>query len=711
MTNQNSSPDASELKNPDTGLSSSPFRLMPLLLEIGTEEIPARFLPPALELLKQNSENLFKEYLVDFADVMAYATPRRLALFIKGVHHQQKDIIKEIFGPSKKAAYDENGLPTKAAVGFANAQGVDVSQLVIKSKDKGEYVAAVIQQKGVPVKELLPEMLEKIVLSLHFQKSMRWGSGRLRFVRPIRWILALYGEETIPLDVDGMRGGNTTKGHRFLSPGTLPIKEISSYMNRLAKSYVIVSQDERKKLISEGIERLSSTVKGNVVRDEELLNTVTYIVEYPVPVLCEFPAHYLSLPKELLITVMKDHQKYFAVEDDDGKLKNYFIVISNTRNENSVAVRTGAERVIKARFEDARFYYEDDLSLPVDSRVEDLKKVTFHDRLGTLFDKTRKIVKLSVFLSGRLLPSRRQEIERAAWLCKTDLVTGVVGEFPELQGVMGGYYALHCSEDRSVAAAIAQHYLPSHSGDRTPDTDEGSVISIADKMDNIVSFFGINITPTGSEDPFALRRQALAVISILAEKGYDISLNRIIGKAIKNAAGKGMPPTLPDDVLNFFKQRIEHFFAAQGHDSDAIQSVLRLAGDVPLVSLSARVSAVEEFKAHPGYNEFLLAAKRINNIIPKAGLPALKKPLLTEKQEKDLCKGIFDIRHKVDRLVKDREYYKALSMLATLTALISNFFEKVLVMDKRDDVRLNRLALLKEIWDMASGIADFSRLL
>lgn len=678
------------------------------LLEIGTEEIPARFLPPAITMLKENTEAILNEYLIEYSDIRTYATPRRLALLVKGMRQTQKDRIREIFGPSKKAAFDEKGKPTKAAIGFANSQGIDVSDLTVKTKDKGEYVVAVIHQKGVAVKELLPEALKKIILSLHFQKSMRWGNGRLRFVRPIHWILALHDGEAVQFDIDGIQSGSATKGHRFLSPGYFVIRDIPSYVHLLANNYVIVDQDERRRIISEGITRLASSVKGKAVKDEGLLDTVTYLAEYPIAVLCEFPADYLGLPRELLTTVMKGHQKYFGIEDEAGNLKNYFIAISNTKDENSGTVRVGAERVIKARFEDARFYYGADLGKPLQSRMEGIKKVTFHDKLGTLYEKTEKIVKLSSFLSERLFPEKRHSIERAGWLCKTDLITGVVGEFPELQGLMGGYYALSHGENKEVADAIAEHYLPSHSGDRLPETDEGSIISLADKADNIVSFFGIGITPTGSEDPFALRRQALAVILILIRKSYNISLNEIIGKAVENIGNTS--PSLSGDALNFFIQRIESLFSSQGHDIDIIQSVLNLSGNMPLSRLIERMRAIKEFKALAGYNEFLLAMKRVNNIIPKTDLPALKRELLMEPQEKTLYNNTMHIKSIVHKLLEEKEYHKALSLLSTLTGSINNFFDNIMVMDNREDIRLNRLALLIETWNAASCVADFSKL-
>lgn len=696
-------------QNPDaTGYQPIVTRHSSLLLEIGTEEIPARFLPPALTMLRENTGSLFNEYLIGFSDIKTYATPRRLTVMVKGIPAMQRDRIKEVYGPSKKAAFDEAGDPTRAATGFAQSQGVNVADLVIKNKDKGEYVAAVIKQEGVAVKHLLPEVLKRIVLSLNFPKSMRWGNSSLRFVRPIHWILTLFDGEAITFEIDAIRSGNITKGHRFLSPGSFTIKEIPTYIHLLENNYVVIDQDERRRMIERGIGNLASSVEGKALRDEELLDTVTHLVEYPTPVLCEFPPDYLRLPKELLITVMKDHQKYFAVEDEDGRLKNHFIVVSNTKDENAETIRTGAERVIKARFEDARFYYEEDVGKPLEARVEDLRRVTFHDKLGSLYDKTERIVALASFLAEKLSPGKKKWIEKAARLSKTDLITGVVGEFPELQGLMGRYYALNDGEEREVAEAILQQYLPAHSGDRLPETDEGSILSLSDKIDNVVSFFAIGLTPTGSEDPFALRRQALAVIAILMEKRCNITLKEMIQKAAEGVVEARS--SLTSEVLNFFMQRLEPLLSSQNVDADVVQSVIHLVNSVPLCEIKERIQAIRGFTADAGYNGFLLAVKRICNIIPGTEVPELSRDLLLEPQEKTLATEILNIRPVLRRFVVERKYYEAIMLLSTLTSFVNDFFDRVLVMDKRDEVRLNRFALLKEIWSMASLIADFSKL-
>ncbi len=684
--------------------------LSSLLLEIGTEEIPARFLSPAMSMLRENTESIFEEYSIGFSEIKTYATPRRLALVVKGVPPFQKERVKEVYGPAKKAAFDESGAPTKAAKGFAQSQGVEVADLVIKKKDKGEYVVAVIRQKGVAVKDLLHEVLRRIILSLTFPKSMRWGNGNLRFARPIHWIVSLFSGETIVFEIDGIKSGNITKGHRFLSPGSFVIKEIASYIHLLENNYVILDPAERRRKIESGIDNLASSVEGSPVMDEGLLNTVTFIVEYPVPVLCSFPSDYLALPKELLITVMKDHQKYFAVGDADGRLKNFFIVISNTKDENSDTIRTGAERVIKARFEDARFYYEEDIKKPLHARIEDLKRVTFHDKLGSLYDKTSRVVRLASFLSERFCPGGKQDIVRAAWLCKTDLLTGVVGEFPELQGLMGKYYAMHDGERKDVAEAILEHYQPAYSGDKLPESGGGCIVAISDKIDNVVSFFAVGLTPTGSEDPFALRRQALGVISVLMEKGYDVSLKSLVLEAAGGLASG--TPDVTKEVLAFFVQRLEQLLSSQGHDIDIILSVIHFVESegVSLSGVRERLLAIKSFKNESGYNKFLLAVKRINNIISTATDVKMRKDLLTAEQEKILFENVMNTEPAVGALLGEKNYFDALKALSALTESINNFFDNVLVMDKREDIKLNRLALLRTIGSMVSKIADLSKL-
>jgi glycyl-tRNA synthetase beta chain len=683
----------------------------PVLLEIGSEEIPSRFLPSALSDLKSLAAGIFDERRITFAEISTFATPRRLALLVKGVAAKQLDMVKEVFGPSRKVAYDENGLPTKAAEGFAQSVGLKTSDLVIRSKGKGEYVAAVIEEKGVETSLLLPEMLKKIVLSLRFPKSMRWGDGNLFFARPIHWILAVYGPETVHFEIEGIKSGNITRGHRFLSPASFQVKDAEAFMNVLANNYVILDQDKRRDLVKKGINSLAAAAKGLPVIDDALLDTVTFLVEFPVPVLCGFNAEYLKLPKELLISVMKDHQKYFAVQDSDGNLINGFVVISNTRVDNAETVRMGAERVIRARFDDAKFYFHEDRKRSLAERVEELRHVTFHDRLGSLYEKTGRVAAIASFLSEKINPSVKEAIERAAHLSKADLITGVVREFPELQGIMGKYYALHDKEREEVALALEEQYLPGSFGGKLPETDPGALLSLSDKIDNIASFFSMGLIPTGSEDPFALRRQALGIVSIVLEKGYGVSVRQAFGEALNHLGhikGGGDPL---QSIISFMEQRIEFVFSSMGYKQDLIKSVLYLSSTVPLRNIAERIEALKGFKEDTDFSDFLLAVKRIHNIVPKGKLSPVREELFVLEEETNLFSASVTAREVVSSLIRGNRFSDALRRLSEITAPVNSFFDKVLVMDKQEEIKQNRLSLLKELWETAYSLADFSRLL
>lgn len=681
-----------------------------LLLEIGTEDLPARFIPPSIRQMKENTARLLSESHIKFNEIKTYGTPRRLAFIAEGVARMQEDSIREVFGPSRKAAFDEKGTPTRAATGFAQSQGVSVENLVIKHREKREYVVAVIEEKGMHVKEVLPEILKKIVLSIHLPKSMRWADKTVRFARPIRWLLALLDKEIIRFDIDGIESSNLTMGHRFLSPASFQIKEIPSYRKLLGNNCVIVDPGERKRVIIEKTEGLLAPSGERLVEDEELLDIVVNLVEYPVPVVAAFPREYLDLPKELLITVMKGHQKYFAVEDKDGNITNHFVVISNTSEENAETVKIGGERVIKARFEDARFYFEEDRKRRLFERIEDLRKVTFQESLGNIFEKAARIASIAEFLADKLFPSAKEDLTRAAWLAKTDLITGVVREFPELQGVIGKYYALLDGEKKEIADALEEHYMPVHSGGKLPQTDAGALLGIADKIDNISAFFSVGLIPTGSEDPFALRRQALGIIAILLEKGYSLTLKELTGKALNALAHEENLPEIGEKILQFLENRLETVFTDRGYSPDLIQSIATVSCDIELKELQERLEALRDFKEAPGYNDFLTAMKRVNNIVPNTAIPPLRTDLLAEEPEKNLKEKLDSVTLELPGLLQSRKYNDAIRLLASLTEPVNNFFDKVLVMDKNEEIRTNRLSLLKEIWDRVSQIADFSKL-
>ncbi|MBI5640619.1 MAG: glycine--tRNA ligase subunit beta [Nitrospirae bacterium] len=690
--------------------NTDPEQTLPLLLEIGTEEIPSRFLPWAISELNNIASTLFAEYRISCREISTYATPRRLSLLVAGVPSVQGDIVKEVFGPSKSVAFDEQGNPTKAAIGFAASLNIRPSDLVIKKKGKGDYVAAVIEEKGLETKTILPELLEKIINSLRFPKAMRWGHGSFTFVRPIHWFVTLFGAEVIPIEIDGIKSGNTTRGHRFLSPAAFQIREISSYMSLLENNFVILDQEKRRTLILRGLDDLASQARGQAVHDEDLLDIVNYLIEYPSPVLCGFSAEYLKLPKELLITVMKDHQKYFAVQDGKGDLMNNFIVISNTLDENSETVRTGAERVIRARFDDANFYFHDDRKKTLNDRVEELKQVTFHDELGSLFAKAERLASNAAFLAERLNPGISEKLVRAAWLAKTDLITGVVREFPELQGIMGRYYAVLDGEDRLIPQALEEQYLPKSFGAKLPETEMGALLSLADRIDNIAAFFSIGLVPTGSEDPFALRRQAMGVIAVMIDRKLAITLKELCEKAIQNLSGIKVKENALESILAFMEQRIEFILSSMGYAQDLIRSVLSLAHISPMASVRERLDALTKFRAEAVFPDFLMAIKRVNNIVPKSPLPEIRPDLLQQEEEKNLYSSFSETQDRMAKLISEGDFPAALSVFAGMTGPINAFFDKVLVMDKQEEVKLNRLSLLKALWETAASISDFSKL-
>ncbi len=691
-----------------------------LLFEIGIEEVPARFLPQTIENLKGMAGQKFSESGIPFGEIKVFATPRRLALLAADLPENQPDRTREVFGPPEKMAFDKDGNPTKALTGFAGGLGLKPEQLVVREKNSGRYMAAVIEEKGSPLKDVLPGLLKDMALSLPFPKSMRWGSGNMRFVRPIRWITALFDSETLLLDMDGIKSGNVTRGHRFLSPGTFQIKDGGAYEKTLQANFVIVDQDKRRESILADLQRLAETVGGHPVVAEGLLSTVVYLVEYPVGMLCEFPSEYLELPEELLITVMQDHQKYFAIKDGKDKLINHFTVVSNTLKENYFVVKAGSERVIRARFEDARFYYHEDRRHPLSARVEELKKVAFHERLGSIHDKVMRIERLAAYTAERTCQGEHGEsveflARRAALLSKSDLVTGVVREFPELQGIMGRYYALNDGEPAQVAEAILEQYLPRHMGDTLPSTALGAALALADRLDNIAAFFHLGLAPTGSEDPFALRRQSIAVAQILIEGGYELALDSLVDKALEPfLTGRGEDAGIRPSVLRFFESRLPQIFEARGFEDDIAQSLLGKATHVPLKDVIERHNAVKRFKLTPDYNTFLLAIKRARNILPagveKAGVCSVNAGLFREKAEGTLFDNLAAAEKKVADLIAERLYEEALSVLAGLTGPVNEFFEAVLVMDKDEAVKRNRLALLGSLWALASGICDFSKL-
>jgi len=673
------------------------------LLEIGTEEIPARFVQSGLDLLRDEVSKLLTASLIEHGSIQGYATPRRLALFIENVVEGQKDRVVESIGPPKKIAYDDSGAPTKAATGFARSLNIDVADLKIVKTDRGEYLSATVEEKGRSTEEVLSESIPQLISSLQLPKSMRWGNGTLRFFRPIHWIVALYGESIVSFELDGIKSSNITYGHRFLSPAAITLKRAEDYISNLNLAHVIADIAKRKKIITDQIEVIESEKGCKINEDEELLDIVTNLVEFPTAVLGSFEEKYLDLPNELPITVMRTHQKYFSTKDSEGRLLPHFIIISNTKSENNETVSKGAEKVLRARLEDARFYFSDDKQKPLADYVEDLKSVTFQEKLGNLFDKTERVVELCSFISDYLNIDNKEDILRTARLSKADLVTGVVGEFPELQGYMGMIYASISGENDQVASAIHEHYQPKFAGDNLPSSEIGTIVSLADRIDNIASFFYLGQIPTGSEDPFALRRQAIGVINIIQNRGYLITINELIDNSLsKLESSSDNRKKITSQVVQFFNQRLEGILLGQGYSHDLINAVVS-SDKLEIKNLSLRIETLSSLKKKPDFPGLLISAKRVYNILSKSDDLKLNESMLSESSEKDLLKAL----NSVSEMIKSKGHIA----LYDLESPINNFFDNVLVMDKDPDIKNNRLALLQKAKSLFNSLGDFSKIL
>ena len=681
-----------------------------LFLEIGTEEIPAGFIPRAMAEMEAMITRELTNARLTFGEVKTLATPRRLVLVVRDIPAMQPDAEITATGPSKKAAYDAEGKPTKAAEGFARGQGVDVSELGSVVTEKGEYLAVTKQVAGRPTHELLSEILPELVVNIPFKKSMRWGDQDVRFARPIHWIIALFDGVVVPFSFGNIDSGSVSRGHRFMANTTFPVRDFSHYLEECERHFVIVDPERRKEIIRRETHRVAKSTGGHLLPDEELLEQVTYLVEYPSAVMGTFSPDFLAVPKEVLITSMRSHQRYFSIVDENGKLMPCFITINNTLAEDTSVVVKGNERVLRARLSDARFFFEEDKKVKLDERVEALKKVVYQQKLGTSFDKMERFKALAEGLAEKLNPAVKEQTARAAWLCKADLVSGMVCEFPEVQGVMGREYALLEGVDADIANAIAEHYLPVQAGGELPASDIGAFVSLADKMDTICGCFSVGLIPTGAADPYALRRATIGIISIILEKGYRLSLSALISQSLDLLAAKlNRPKTqIQDDVLEFFRGR---FVNLLGNDfpGDAVEAVVSVGFD-DLADARDRVKALAEFKSHPDFEELAIAFKRIGNII-KDGTDAPVDPaLFQDAAEGGLYESFQMVKSSVDVSIVNNAWLDALTEIATLRGPVDTFFDKVMVMAEDERVKNNRLALLTAIARMIGRIANFARI-
>ena len=710
-----------------------------LLFEIGTEEIPAKFMPGILKQLKELAAAKMQELRIPFEDITVYGTPRRMAFIAGGVAETQADVVVEAKGPSVKIAY-VSGAPSKAAQGFARGQGVDVKDLVVRDN----YVYAVKHLAGQPVVELLPGLLMDILTSLSFPKTMRWADYEFRFVRPIRWMVALFGDQIIPVEICGVKSGKFSMGHRFMQQslkaaaesqgllsaalskvgnkvysalagvkGAVEIPSAGDYKKVMYDNFVMVDQDERRALILQQIKDLAAQNGGEAEINEDLLEEVNYLVEWPTALCGKFEEKFLSLPKECIITPMREHQRYFPVLDEDGNLLNKFITVRNGGNEHLDIVTHGNERVLRARLSDAEFFFNEDRATKLEDRLEKLKTVSFQEGLGNMYDKSERLVKMAEMLRFAInTPVDEEELRRCALLCKTDLVTGMVIEFTELQGVMGREYALLDGEKPEVATGIFEHYLPRFAGDALPATTIGRIVGIGDKLDNICATFSRGLAPTGSQDPYALRRQALGVINILLDANYHISLAKIIAGTLylldikPEETGKLVP-----QIMEFFKQRLRNLLMDQGIRYDVIDAVFADKRNDDMVDLAVRCKALAAYVEAGNAEPLVQVSVRVSNLCKKIEKEvAISGALFKDESENKLHEVVAAVSKEIIPEIVLYDYAAVLKAGEKVIEPVNTFFDNVMVMDEDENVKNNRLAMLEEVRGIVNAVGDLSLL-
>ncbi|MDE2321123.1 MAG: glycine--tRNA ligase subunit beta [candidate division NC10 bacterium] len=683
-----------------------------LLFEIGIEEIPSSYMTPALRDLEAQARRLFEEHRIAFTGMRVFGTPRRLTLHVERLEQSQGDLVREAVGPSTAVAFDQEGRPTKAALGFARAQGVPVETLRVKTLDRGEYVVAAIVERGARLEEILPVVLPRLITSLSFPKSMRWGQGTFRFVRPIRWLVALYGGRVIPFEIDGVTSGNKTCGHRFLSRGQIRVRSFQDYIEKLEERYVIVSQHRRRELVTKLAIEAAATVGGKPVFDDELVEMVTCLVEYPTVVCGRFEQEYLALPRDVIMTPMRKHQRYFPVTDNAGKLLPYFVTISNMKAKDMDLIRAGNERVLRARLKDAAFFFKEDRRVQLCERVPQLKGITFQERLGTMSEKVERLTQLTAYLAEQVAPHLAHDACRAAQLCKADLVTTMVKEFPSLQGVMGREYAQLSGDSAVVAQAIEEHYLPRFAGDRLPESLVGALVGLADRLDTICGCFGIGLIPSGSEDPYALRRHGQGIVQILLKAGIDLPLSQPVQKSLELFGDRLTMPRerVAQEIMGFLAARLQAILMERGVPADLAEAALSV--DAERVSdAGKRAEALAAFRQDADFTELAVAFKRVIRILPKGFSKSVDPRRFVSSAERALHGEATTLRAETKHLVQAGDYVRALQLIAAIRPIVDMFFEEVLVMAEDRDLQENRLAILKEVADLFCGIANFSKIM
>ena len=678
-----------------------------LLFEIGAEEIPAGFMPNILGQLKQLAETKLNDAHLPFESIATYGTPRRLALIVKGLADTSAEISERHKGPSASIAYDADGNATKAAIGFARGKGLDVADLVVEDG----YIYAETKTAGVPAKDIVTDMLPQLITGLNFPKSMHWGNLDAKFVRPVRWLVALLDEEVIPVEFATVKSGNVTRGHRFLGADEITIKNAASYVDTLKENFVMVDQDARRELISKQLHDIAASKNASIVWDDDLLEEINYLVEWPTALCGGFEESYLALPDAAIITPMKDHQRYFPLVDQNGKLLPMFLTVRNGSDHSIEVVQAGNERVLRARLDDAKFFFNEDRKKPLIDRQDGLTKIVFQEGLGNLADKTERLLKLGRVFGEEcgLHEDAAVVLERATELAKTDLTTGMVTEFTELQGVMGKEYALLDGESEEVAEAIFEQYLPRFAGDVLPQTEAGKVLSIIDKVDNIVATFSRGLIPTGSQDPYALRRQTIGILNILLGSEWNISLRPIFKASMELL---NVPAEKQDELLGqveeFFTLRLKNIFLDREVPHHVIDLLLS-NNELSVADAEGLVNALLANRIDENV-ELVQAYTRMYNLVKDVEYIGVNSDLLKEDAEKALFEAASKASEASLAAWEANDYTAVVAVPATLVPAINKFFEDVMVMDKDEAIKANRLQLVRLAYNVMAIIGDISAL-
>lgn len=684
------------------------------LLEVGTEEIPAKFMAGALRQMEETAAKALNERHIGYSSVKAMGTPRRLVLIIKGLPEKGEDLSEEVRGPSKKAAFDSAGNPTKAVQGFAKGQGVEVADLLTKEVGGSDYVFALRYIKGQDTAAILPEIMMSVLQGLYFPKPMRWGDLEFRFARPIRWIVSMLDDKVLPFELAGVQAGNTSRGHRFLGSDHVVLSGAAHYEAEMETQFVMVDPAKRQAEAWKQIQAVAEANQAVVEPDEELIEEVTYLIEWPTALMGHFKETYLEIPEEVVITPMREHQRYFPVRDQKGKLLNRFVTVRNGGSHCLDVVQAGNEKVLAARLADARFFWDEDRKQPLEAGLPRLDKVVFQEKLGTIGEKVSRIEGLTGYLAEVLGVSEavRADALRAAHLAKADLVTNMVCEFTELQGIMGRYYALESGEKPSVAQAILEHYQPRFAGDAVAASQAGALVAIADKLDSIAGIFAIGIEPTGSQDPYALRRAAMGICQTILAQGFDLDMDQLIAKALdacEFVMEKGSKPLVAAKIKEFFAARLRNILSDAGHRYDVVDAAMAVDWQ-QMQTVVRRAEALTELREDPHFVRLLAVFTRANNLAKKGGSGAIDPARLTEPSEKELYAAVMQAQESLEKTMEDAGLRGVIRLMSGLAEPINAFFEGVMVMAEDEGVRASRLALLNSVVAMSRRVGDLSKL-